>query len=67
MWMYNLIEYSNNFLETSGSLWQHYRDDPLLDNNGNIADFTGVNDNSKFLKYKQKKQVNQLLTVKKLK
>ena len=67
MWMYNLIEYSNNFLKTSGSLWQNYRDDPLLDNNGNIADFTGVNDNSKFLKYKQKKQVNQLLTVKKLK
>ena len=26
--MYNLIEYSNNYLKTSGSLWQYYRDDP---------------------------------------
>ena len=31
--MYNLIEYSNNFLKTSGSLWQYYKDDP----NGNIT------------------------------
>ena len=26
--MYNLIEYSNNYAKTSGSLWQYYRDDP---------------------------------------
>ena len=26
--MYNLIEYSNNYSKTSGSLWQYYRDDP---------------------------------------
>ena len=26
--MYNLIEYSDNFSKTSGSLWQYYRDDP---------------------------------------
>ena len=26
--MYNLIEYSDNFLKTSGSLWQYYKDDP---------------------------------------
>ena len=25
--MYNLIEYSDNFLETSGSLWNYYRDE----------------------------------------
>ena len=31
--MYNLIEYSNNYSKTSGSLWQYYRDDP----NDNIA------------------------------
>ena len=24
----NLIEYSNNFLKGSGSLWQYYRDEP---------------------------------------
>ena len=26
--MYNLIEYSDNYLKTSGSLWQYYKDDP---------------------------------------
>ena len=26
--MYNLIEYSNSYLKTSGSLWQYYRDEP---------------------------------------
>ena len=26
--MYNLIEYSDNYTKTSGSLWQYYRDDP---------------------------------------
>ena len=31
--MYNLIEYSDNYSKTSGSLWQYYKDDP----NHNIA------------------------------
>ena len=26
--MYILIEYSDNYSKTSGSLWQYYRDDP---------------------------------------
>ena len=26
--MYNLIEYSENYSKTSGSLWQYYKDDP---------------------------------------
>ena len=26
--MYNLIEYSDKSSKTSGSLWQHYRDEP---------------------------------------
>ena len=26
--MYNLLEYSDNYTKTSGSLWQYYRDDP---------------------------------------
>ena len=26
--MYDLIEYSDNYLKTSGSLWQYYRDKP---------------------------------------
>ena len=25
--MYNLIEYSDNYSKTSGSLWQYYKDD----------------------------------------
>ena len=32
--IYNLIEYSDNYLKTSGSLWQYYKDEP----NDNIAD-----------------------------
>ena len=39
MLMYNSIEYSDNYSETSGSLWQYYRDEPFLDPNGNIVDF----------------------------
>ena len=26
--MYNVIQYNNNYLKISGSLWQYYRDDP---------------------------------------
>ena len=26
--IYNLIEYSDNYSKTSGSLWQYYKDDP---------------------------------------
>ena len=33
--MYNLLEYSDNYSKTSGSLWQYYKDDP----NDNLADF----------------------------
>ena len=31
--MYNLIEYSDNYSKTSGTLWQYYKDDP----NDNLA------------------------------
>ena len=36
--MYNLIEYSNNYSKTSGSLWQYYKDEPN-DNLGNSKSF----------------------------
>ena len=26
--MYNLIEYTDNYSKTSGSLWKYYKDDP---------------------------------------
>ena len=32
--MYNLMEYSDNYVKTSGCLWQYYRDEP----NDNLAD-----------------------------
>ena len=32
--MYNLIEYSDNYSKTCGSLWQYYKDDP----NDNLTD-----------------------------
>ena len=34
--VYNLIEYSDNYSKTSGSLWQYYRDETALDNAGVI-------------------------------
>ena len=33
--MYNLIEYSDNYEKTSGSLWQYFRDEP---DDNNIED-----------------------------
>ena len=30
--MYKFVEYSDNYLKTSGSLWQYYRDEPSLNN-----------------------------------
>ena len=43
MVMYNLIEYSNNYSKTSGSLWQYCKDIPAV-NNGNIVNFNEAND-----------------------
>ena len=43
MTMYNLIEYSDNYAKTSGSLWQYCLDIPASDNNDAIFDFTENN------------------------
>ena len=50
MLMYNLIEYSDNYSKTSGSLWQYYKERPAVDNEGTIVDFNGANaaDSSNF-------------------
>ena len=40
--MCNLIEYSDNYSKTSGSLWQYYKDIPADNNAGNIVDFTAT-------------------------
>ena len=37
--MYNLIEYSDNYLKTSGNLQQYYRDEASIGNNRNIMGF----------------------------
>ena len=50
--MYNLIEYSVAYSKASGTLWQYYRNEPALDNNGNNIDFP-TNNNSASFKSKQ--------------
>ena len=37
--MYKLIEYSDNYSKTSGSLWQYYKDIPPVNSNGNFVNF----------------------------
>ena len=41
--MYNLIEYSDNYSKTSGSLWQYCKDIPAVNNNNAIVNFTENN------------------------
>ena len=41
--MYNLIEYSDNYAKTTGSLWQYCKDIPARNNNNEIVVFTGNN------------------------
>ena len=41
--MYNLIESSNNYSKTSGSLWQYCNEIQAIDNDADIVDFNGAN------------------------
>ena len=41
--MYNLIQYSENYSKTFGSLWQYCKEIPAVNNNGAIVDFDGTN------------------------
>ena len=52
--MYNLIEYSNNYSKTSATLWQHYRDEPVLTGASAIKNFHDGDNNSASFKFKQK-------------
>ena len=47
------MEYSEDYLQTSGSLWLFYRDQPALDNSGNIVNFSFNDDTSTSFKYKK--------------
>ena len=46
--MYNLIEYSDNYSKTSGSLWQYCKEIPAINNDGDIVDFNGANATDSF-------------------
>ena len=48
MSMYNLIEYSDNYSKTSGSLWQYCKEIPAVNNDGDIVDFNGANATDSF-------------------
>ena len=49
MLKYNLIEYSDNYSKTSGSLWQYFTDEPALnDVDGALANFPGNGVSFKF-------------------
>ena len=47
MLIYNLIEYSDNYSDTSGRLWEFKRDEVPANNNANLS-----TNNSKSFKYK---------------
>ena len=51
--MYNLIEYSDNYAKTTGSIWQYCKDIPARNNNNEITEFTLVNTTDSF-KFKAK-------------
>ena len=50
--MYNLKEYNGSYSQKSGSLWRHYRDEPIKNDAEVIAEFT-ADDNSDSFKFKQ--------------
>ena len=56
--MYNLLEYSDNYSVTSGSLWSYYRDEvndsPNENNDGNNYRINNKKTASKSFEYKSK-------------
>ena len=46
MLMYNLIEYSDNYSDTSGSLWQFKSDEQPINNNGAFINIAAENSSS---------------------
>ena len=53
MLVVNLIEYSDNYSVTSGSLWWYYRDELALTDAGTIANFCAA-DSSVLFNFKHK-------------
>ena len=46
--MYSLIEYSDNYSKTSGSLWKYCKEIPAINDARNIIDFDGANATDSF-------------------
>ena len=46
--MYNSIEHSDNYSETSGSLWQYCKNISVPNNNGDFVEFNGANVTNSF-------------------
>ena len=57
--MYNLLEYSDNYGNSSGSLWQFKRDGQNVNNNNN--NIVDVTTDSKSFKYKSSFFETQIL------
>ena len=55
MTMYNLLEYSDNYLKISRILWQYCRDEPAVNDNGGIIDFIVNNSETDSSKIKKNK------------
>ena len=51
--IYTLMKYSDAYSKTLGSLWQYYKDEPALDNNGEITNFPANNNNRFSFKFEQ--------------
>ena len=52
--MYNLIKHSDVYSKSSGNLWQYYKDEPAIGDDGN-NDFPANNNNGNSFQFKQKK------------
>ena len=48
MTMCNLIEYSDNYSKTSGSLWKYCKEIPAINDDGDVTDFNGSNATDSF-------------------
>ena len=64
--VHNLIEYGNNNSKTSGSLWQYYRDEPVLTPSGAIASFHTADNNIPCLNLSKKNHLSQVIMVQKM-
>ena len=46
--MQDLIQYSDNYSKSSGSLWQYCKEIPAVNDDGNIVDYNGANATDSF-------------------